>query len=574
MRNTKASSWMIGLGGSTHDFSAALMHEDDLKVAIESERISRRKHGTCHWYQNPVQGAVDYCLADQGIDLTQIDKIVTSDIIPRKVEHSYRQFDITLFPHHLCHAASAYMLLPPNTKAAIIVYDGIGSITSAYETESRSVERETFSFFIADKDGLRKLGGATGRTIFEHDDFPMGSTNSLGLLYEIVTSLLGFKIRENGKTMGLAAYGTPRFLDLFMQYVNFGETFERCFSVDCNHLALIEEIEEILKRERFSFSTRSDLAATVQELANRTLIHCYKLIASQQCDAVCVVGGCALNTVANGALANHIGSDKMLLIPPFSSDSGIAFGSLWLASSSSKGRNPRVTIRKRPLYPFIARPGKRYVDNLKKLAVANAYPKLIRKPNVQSPRDLAVKLAAGEVLGFFEGRSEIGPRALGGRSILADARSVDLKEKINRRLKLREPFRPLAPIILKEEYGKYFRGNTADPFMLKVAEVTDLCRSEAPAIVHSDRTARPQVITQESHPLLFEILSEFRGITGVPMLINTSFNRRGEPIVETPADAIDAFVGMALDGLYLDGEFYTLAEDSVEGSRRQDRLPK
>ncbi len=186
------------------------------------------------------------------------------------------------------------------------------------------------------------------------------------------------------------------------------------------------------------------------------------------------------------------------------------------------------------------------------------YPRLAHDISISTPVALAKVLARGTVIGIFNGRSEIGPRALGGRSIFADPRHISIRERINRDLKRREPYRPLAPIMLRSRYATYFEdGQHADPFMLKVAKATAHCRKSAPAVVHVDGTSRIQVVDDDGgDPFLVALLIEFERLTGVGILINTSFNRRGEPVVEMPLDAVDAFLGLGLDGLWLDGDFY------------------
>jgi carbamoyltransferase len=174
-----------------------------------------------------------------------------------------------------------------------------------------------------------------------------------------------------------------------------------------------------------------------------------------------------------------------------------------------------------------------------------------------SGRDVARTVAAGEIVAVFNGGSEIGPRALGGRSLIADPASAMVREKINRVIKQREPYRPLAPIVLSSHYDDYFEDRrNADPFMLKLARARERCLREAPAAVHVDGTARVQIVPDDGDPFLVELLRGFHEQTGRALLLNTSFNRRGEPIVESPLDAVDAFLGMGLDGLYLEGEFY------------------
>src|SRR5688572_4478815 len=189
------------------------------------------------------------------------------------------------------------------------------------------------------------------------------------------------------------------------------------------------------------------------------------------------------------------------------------------------------------------------------------YPQLVQDASVQCGSDLARVLAQGAIVGVLNGPSEIGPRALGGRSIFADPRDAMTRERLNRRIKHREPFRPLAPMVLRSRYSDYFLDDRcADPFMLKVARARERCNRDAPAVVHVDGTARVQVVPDDGDAFLVELLRAFEASTGVGVVINTSFNRRGEPIVESPADAVDAFLGMELDGLYMDGAFYRRSE--------------
>ena len=191
------SSWRVGLGGSDHEFSAALICDQDLRVAVEQERLTRRKHGVTLWYEDPLKASIEYCLEAEGVELADIRKFVSSDVLPARVRHDFRNLPLTLFPHHLCHAASAYLMLPYGTKAAVLVYDGYGSIRGAGTSALRN-RRETFSFFLFDENGYRAIGQTTGEGFIEQDDFEIGVTNSVGVLYELVTSLLGYEPMDSG----------------------------------------------------------------------------------------------------------------------------------------------------------------------------------------------------------------------------------------------------------------------------------------------------------------------------------------------------------------------------------------
>lgn len=548
--------WVLGLGGSDHEFAAALTRGADIRVAVEQERLSRRKHGIGLWYQDPVARAVDYCLQSEGIDADQVSLTVGSDTLPARVRSGLRGRPHKMFPHHLCHAASAYMMLPPGTRAGVLVYDGYGAAVGPSVDDPLRILRETFSFYVFGPDGPRHLGTTTGLAFAEQDDFPTCVTNSVGMLFEMVTGALGYDSMDSGKTMGLASYGLPRHLELLERFVRYGDSPDDCFQCSTDDPELLVEIEKILLASGNSFASRADLAASVQAVLEKALINAARLFLGQDIECLCVSGGCALNTVANSRLAEEL--SMPLYVPPHCGDSGLAFGAIWLALAEKSQNIPVITFRGNSPSPVIGRPGRQYSPEERRIAVQAFYPRLAHDAAISTPVVLAEVLAHGAVIGVFNGRSEIGPRALGGRSIFADPRQISIRERINRDLKRREPYRPLAPIMLRSRYAKYFDDERqADPFMLKVARATDHCRKTAPAVVHVDGTCRIQVVDDNNgDPFLIELLIEFERLTGVGILINTSFNRRGEPVVEMPIDAVDAFLGLGLDGLWLDGDFY------------------
>jgi carbamoyltransferase len=564
MTAARDPEWVLGLGGSSHDFSAALMRDNDIRVAIETERVNRVKHGRCLWYQDPLKGAIDYCLQTERIGRDQISVAVSNDLLPIRARRFMEWLGLTLYPHHLCHAASVAMMLPPNSRAGILVYDGMGSIMPvSRETIGTAVRRETFSFYRFESMRLTCLGATVGEGHLEHVDYTNGVTNSIGLLYELVTVVLGFHPDEVGKTMGLAGWGKPRFLDCLMQFVQLGDSMDDAFRFDPFDGRFESVLVELLNRERGTFQVRADLAASLQHLFNLTLLNLYGLIRDSDIDYVGIAGGCALNSVANGALARHIateGSGLRLLIPPYASDSGLAFGALWLWRHRTGNYNSQITFRSDPIHPRVGRPGRVYTKVEAHTAASKFYPRLVFDGSVSTPEHLARMISGGRIVGLFQGGSEIGPRALGGRSILADPRSVLVRERINRSIKLREPFRPLAPMVLAGCFDEYFHPACAkDYYMLTVADATERCLRDAPAVVHVDGGARVQVVDESSDQFLFRLLTEFHRLTNVPILLNTSFNRRGEPIVETPEQAVGAFLDMRLDGLYLEDEFWLLA---------------
>lgn len=548
--------WVMGLGGSDHDFSAALMYGTDVRVAIEAERITRIKYGVPKWFEDPFTACTDYCLAAASIPATTPRRTVSSDLLPYRILDSRR---IKAYPHHLCHAASAAMLLNPATRACVLVYDGAGSVEplpSDAGAPRGEADMEVFSFYDLVDGRLKPLGATKGRRRIDPLQLFDGGTNSIGLLYDLITSILGFHRLEAGKTMGLAGWGEPRFVEEFMDFMSFGSSMDDVFSFDPFDPSFHELLQKHLSDAKHSFSVRADLAASVQEILTRCLLHCYGLIDDRDFDVFCIAGGCALNTVANGVLANKVAAHRQLLIPPHAGDTGIGLGALWLDVCDRSMEPFQMTVRGEPLMPAIGRPGQVYPASVVRRASRRDPNRIAEDPAISGPEALADVLAAGKIVGVFNGPSEIGPRALGGRSILADPRSAELKERINRIIKHREPFRPLAPIVLAEHYDELFSPPAAaNPFMLVVARANDDCRRLAPAVVHVDDTARVQVVSPGGDPFLICLLAAFRSLTGLPLLLNTSFNRRGEPIVETPDDAVAAFLDMGLDGLWLQDIF-------------------
>lgn len=548
---------LLGIGGSDHDFSAVLMRGRDIRVAIEQERLSRRKHSPAFWYEDPVKRSIDYCLRSEQVTIADVDTIVGADTLPARLRYDLRQRSVRLFSHHLCHAASAYMMLPVGKRAGVLVYDGYGSIRGPASNDPGRNERETFSFYLFTPNDYQLLGNTVGLAHIEQDDFQIGVTNSIGMLYELVTALLGYDAMESGKTMGLSSYGAPRYVALLEEFIEYGTQMSDCFRCKTDVAGLSHAIEDVLRAGGAGFGVRADVAASVQAVVNKTLVHCSQFFAGLEIDCLCVSGGCGLNTVANSHLVHSSSLSIPISIPPHCSDAGLAYGALWLEHHRRLQAAPELTFRGDLVAPSVARPGHSYMEDERCAAVQEFYPQLVFDAAITTPDDLANLLAEGAIIGLFNGRSEFGPRALGGRSILADPRSVLARERINRRIKSREPYRPLAPIVLSSNYDRYFvDGRCADPYMLKNAVANEHCTRVAPAIVHIDGTARVQIICERTDPLIAEILKCFERRTGVGLLINTSFNRRGEPIVESPSDAIDAFLGLGLDGLFLEDEFY------------------
>lgn len=548
---------VIGLGGSNHDLSAALISDWDLTVAVEQERLTRRKHGAAFWFQNPVQRSIDYCLQAAKLSQDEVAEFVSSDLLPARAMTTECGRPVRTFPHHLCHAASVALMVPPGRRATILVADGMGGIIQPRQSGDCCNIRETFSFFQYRDGDLIRLGGTVGNSLFEHDDYPSGCTNSIGKFYEVVTHSLGFESMQEGKTMGLAAFGSPRFEQMMRKFVTLGNDLDACFSCDPVNSGLVDAIEQALLAERNSFNCRADMAASAQKVFEDVLLHAQGMVLQQDTDMFLFAGGCALNTVCNGRLSSALDGKATFLVPPHSSDAGIGLGAAWLAQRDHFGKVQPFTVRGRDPTLHIGRLGMKYDTAAIKRSINCAYPKLAHDLGHSSAEGIARMLKDGKIVGFFEGRSEFGPRALGGRSLLCDPGSAKARERINREIKHREPFRPLAPIVPEECFANYFEpADAMDRFMLRVATARRETKTLAPAAIHVDNTARVQAVSKEVAPLLHAILIEFEKLSGYPILINTSFNSRGEPIVETPDDAISAYFSLGLDALVLDGQVY------------------
>jgi len=370
------SKWTLGLGGSDHDFSAALMRDCDIRVAIEQERVSRRKHGLALWYESPYAESIDYCLNAEGISMSDIDLVVANDLIPARALSDLKAYEPREFPHHLCHAASAYVMLPARSRAGVLVYDGYGSTKGMVESDPHRNWRETFSFYVFHPNGYECIGQTLGAGFVERDEFPIGVTNSIGMLYELVTAVLGYDLLDAGKTMGLSSHGVPRYLDVLERFAVCQEDISNCFNCATDDPQLMVELERILFDGRGGFEVKADLAASIQALINKTLLHCEQFFHGHQIDYLCIAGGCALNAVANSFLVEHSRLDVPIVIPPYCDDAGLAFGAFWLDRWERSRSCPCLTFRGSHPARGLSRPGRDYANEECRSAVQAFYPKL------------------------------------------------------------------------------------------------------------------------------------------------------------------------------------------------------
>jgi carbamoyltransferase len=378
----------------------------------------------------------------------------------------------------------------------------------------------------------------------------------LGALYSRVSSYIFADWNKCGEVMGLAPYGHPNECKPLLDF-NKGELTVRDWDVEFNQPWLVER--EPNWESSPGLPHWKSLAWRVQDDAERVLLE--RAIWLRQATGaknLCMAGGVALNCVANGRIAREAGFENVW-IQPAAGDDGIAIGCAYYGHLA-------VLRKQRSFVMDHAYLGISYPEDVVRAAVSKRLIRLQATSTCSANicAETARLLAEGRVFGWFQGRSEFGPRALGNRSILADPRNAEMKEKLNSRVKHRQAFRPFAPVVLAERADEIFEGEAESPFMLLAKQVRPAWRDKIPAIVHVDGTARVQTVRREHNERLYRLLEEFDALTGVPVLLNTSFNVKGEPIVETPEDAINCFLSTGMD--------YLVLHDMLIAKKRLHRL--
>ncbi|MBD3393168.1 MAG: carbamoyltransferase, partial [Chitinivibrionales bacterium] len=387
---------------------------------------------------------------------------------------------------------------------------------------------------------------------------------SLGVVYGAATQFLGQRVyRDEWKVMGLASYGTPRYADAFRKMIHC--TGDGWFRLDLDYFNFQladkdrwysprwfevfgppRRMDEPVEQDRFA-----DLAASVQLVLEETALHIVRHMTRRNpCRTLCLAGGVCLNSVMNARILQDTDIDE-LFIQPAASDPGAALGAALYVHHHLQG-HPREWVMHHASF------GPGYSDDDCLMAIREAGLACDHHEDITVP--VVDALARGEVVGWFQGRMEFGPRALGNRSILADPRRAEMKDTINAKVKYREGYRPFAPAVLEERSPEYFTCPAPSPFMLLVFDVRPEKRSEIPAVTHVDGTGRLQTVSREHSPLWHKLISRFGEETGVPVILNTSFNIKGEPIVCTPRDAIRCFRKTGLDSMAL-GRFIVRKED-------------
>jgi carbamoyltransferase len=430
-----------------------------------------------------------------------------------------------------------------------MVVDGVGSYASDVpETHRLSndvnpLARESesyYSFKGSRLEPLKKVWMGPNRGFLSDEFYNMPG---LGAMYSRASTYVFGDWNKCGELMGLAPYGRPNGLEPLLQ-LNGGELSVPSWPAQFTQ-PWLEESPESWEASP-SMSHWEDLAWRIQDDTERVLLaRAEWLRQTTGAKNMCMAGGVALNCVANGRLARESGFDNVW-IQPAAGDDGIAIGCAYYGYLEVQ-KKPRSFVMK---HAFLGRPySGEDVD--KTMSGGLARFSTVRTASQNVCADTAKVLAEGKVIGWFQGRSEFGPRALGNRSILADPRTPEMKDILNKRVKFRQAFRPFAPIVLLERADEIFEGKGDSPYMLMAKRVAPKWRDKIPAIVHVDGSARVQTVSADTNPVLYRLLKEFEALTGVPVLINTSFNIKGQPIVETPADAMECFLMTGIDCLVL-----------------------
>ena len=565
---SKRHTYILGINAYDHDVSACLLRDGEIAFAIAKERINRHKHATGFY-----QEVIDYCLRAEGITLDDVDLVVRNCyVLPvgeLEKRLTYQDVPEVLSPkerkqaaanplyrsrsnkvvdasHHVAHAYSAFAVCPFD-EGALMVVDGVGSYASDVTEDGHRIDhlhplaRESESYYRFEGSTLEPLKKVwlEPTTGFLADEF--FNMNGLGALYSRVSSYIFGDWNKCGEVMGLAPYGRADRIKPLVEFKNGALNVpEWTEALDQPYLPDTEE-----KWENGSGMPHwQDLAWRVQEDTERVLIErAIWLREATGAKNLCISGGVALNCVANGKIVREAGYDNVW-IQPAAGDDGIAIGCAYYGHLAIHN-GPRNFVME---HAFLGAP----YSEAEVAAAAKKW--LVRSKPCKSPGDnifaeTARVLAEEKVVGWFQGGSEFGPRALGNRSILADPRKGSMKDLLNTQVKHRQAFRPFAPIVLAERAREVFEGDEDSPFMLLAKRVRPEWKDKIPAIVHVDGTARVQTIRREHNERLYLLLKEFENITGVPVVLNTSFNIRGEPIVETPADAMKCFLSTGIDYL-------------------------
>jgi len=604
---------ILGLSAYYHDAAAALVVDGRIVFAAQEERFTRRKHDAAFPHE-----AIRSCLETTGVKAGDIDVVAFYDKPFLKFERlletylafaprgftSFRQavplwlkeklFQKSLLikelgtiaegvdwepklifsEHHLSHAASAFFP-SPFRRAAVLTMDGVGEWTTT----------------------SLALGEDTGLKVIREIHFP----HSIGLLYSAFTYYTGFKVNSGEyKVMGLAPYGDPKYAGLIKEkLVDIKDDGSFRLNLEyfdyCTGLTMTNERFDALfggppRRPEAPLTQRDmDLAASVQAVTEEIVLKLARAVGRETGERnLCLAGGVALNCVANGKLLREGYFDKLWL-QPAAGDAGGAVGAALVAAHLYKQEPRALTPDGDGMSGSYLGPAYAQDDIERRLRAAGA---VFQTLDDEALIDRAARaLAEGKALGWHQGRMEFGPRALGGRSILGDARSPTMQKLLNLKVKYRESFRPFAPSVLREDLADWFDLDCDSPYMQLVADVAanhriaitpeqkslfgidrlNVPRSSIPAVTHVDYSARVQTVHRDTNPRYHDLIRRFKALTGCPVIVNTSFNVRGEPIVCTPEDAFRCFMGTEIDVLAVGNCFLAKEEQNPALATRYER---
>jgi len=561
MRTTSNKPIYVLGTGLSHDGSACLLKDGEICVAIEKERITRIKHDG---YNDTA--AIQYCLDAAGIDFSDVALVVqnanfsnfdrgnkifhgTARVIPNSVP-------VTTISHHLAHAYSVVGTAPFD-EMAVLVVDGCGSslddctdlahaqipMTPADpDAKHLYFEKDSLYFF---KEGMLtsiyKDFSPFGYFLKGDTMCPPTTKHSIGGLYSAVSQYVFQGMEDPGKLMGLAPYGKPDIYSHQAFELRDGRVFT---NYDWMHAFDRPRVNYQDLQENFQYY--ADIAYWIQKEIEHALLYLvnarFERVSTRNLG---YAGGVALNAVANAHILKESKFDN-LYIQPAAADNGLAIGCAyygWL----------EVLKKSRITHSGSCYFGKHYSADCVESALTEQQDKVIFHQSENYIETAVDLLSSGRVVAWFDGGSEFGPRALGHRSILADPRKAEIRNRINRDIKFREDFRPFAPSVLQEAAATYFECDFSSPYMILVAPTRPEWRDKLPAIVHQDGSARIQTVTEAISPNYYQLLRSFEKYSGIPILLNTSLNKRGMPIVETPAEAINFFLECALDALIING---------------------
>lgn len=574
--------YILGLNAYHGDSSAAIIKDGKLIAAVEEERFRRIKH----WAGFPAE-SIKFCLNEAEIGIKDLDYIALNrntkvnlhkkilftlikrpnvNLIKNRLSNMLKvggikqtiseEFSVPLneinakvfnIEHHRAHLASSFFV-SPYKETTLVSVDGFGDFTSCMVAKGE--ENKIYSLY--------------------EINYP----HSLGIFYSAFTQFLGFpKYGDEYKVMGLGAFGKPEYMDKMekvvtlkpkgrfelnlryfqhykqgdqMQWYNTAPTFGRLYSDK-----LIELFGKSRKKDEEINDYYKNIATSVQAMYEKSFFHilnyAYQITKTSN---LCLAGGCALNSLANGKIFDN-SSFKEIYIQPAAHDGGGAIGAAYYLYHQILNKPRRFIMKTTSLgsqfsNSYISKILDENGEDLDKNGVSvNKFDDM-----EEVVRKTAKYLSQGRIVGWFQGRMEWGPRALGNRSILADPGRENMKDVINKKVKFREPFRPFAPSILEEYTGEYFEENYPDPFMLKVYPIRKDKQRVIPAVTHVDGTGRLQTVNRKENPLYWKLIEEFRKLTGIPVLLNTSFNEN-EPIVCKPEEALDCFLRTKMDILVL-----------------------